>query len=268
MPEQTVRMPVPGGVVAVRRDGSGPPVIFVHGAGGDGHNWDGVVERLRGRFSCVVVDRVGYGASSWHAAEPPDRETHGSHLRIIRSELGLDDACAVGTSAGALAILAALRREPAAFTGAVLIEPPLRIGESPVAAAPRPVPAASELEAAGKASIQRIDASAWEAMSPQDRQRYIASFAVMFRDTSQPPFVLSHAEAAALTLPLSVVYGSKTAGHFVQSATALAAELPNATLDVVEGAAHLMYLTHTDEVAGLIGSLLDRCFKASRPGAR
>lgn len=245
-------------------------MVFVHGAGGDGHNWDGVVERLRDRFSCVVVDRCGYGESSWHAPEPPGRQAHSQHLRLVVSTLGLAGPCAVGTSGGALTILSALREAPTLFAGAALIEPPLRIGDGhadgalPPAARP-PSREGDDLQAMGEASIRRTDAAAWDVMSPENRQRYIASFPAMFRETSQPPFITTTAELARMTLPLAVVYGSATQDRFAESSKALAAALPNSALEVVEGAAHLMYVTHTDEVAGLIGTFLDRCSAEVRP---
>jgi pimeloyl-ACP methyl ester carboxylesterase len=264
------RVPVPGGEVAVRRSGTGPPAVFVHGAGGDGHNWDGVVERLQDRFSCVVIDRCGYGESSWHAPEPPGRQAHARHLRLVVNRLGLAGPCAVGTSGGALTILSALREAPTLFAGAVLIEPPLRIGDGQADGArlPEARPPSREgedLQAMGEASIRRADAGAWDVMSPENRQRYIASFPAMFRETSQPPFVVTTTELARMTLPLAVVYGSATQERFAGSSKALAAALPNSALEVVEGAAHLMYLTHTDEVASLIGNFLDRCSAEAPP---
>jgi len=220
----------------------------------------------------VVVDRCGYGLSSWDGPEPPSRDAHGEHLRLVVSELGLAGAYAVGTSGGALTILAALRRAPATLAGAVLVEPPLRIADGSPEPAPQPAAPphgddTGDLVARGEASIRRLDAAAWDGMSSQDRQRYIASFPVMFRETSQPPFITTKAELAALTLPLAVVYGSTTPERLAESSRALAAALPNSTLEVVEGAAHLMYLTHTDEVAGLIGAFLDRSGAVSRSGS-
>ncbi len=36
--------------------GSGPPVVFVHGLLVDGRLWDGVVQRLKGRYRVIVID--------------------------------------------------------------------------------------------------------------------------------------------------------------------------------------------------------------------
>jgi pimeloyl-ACP methyl ester carboxylesterase len=52
MPEITVEQ----GTIRYRDEGSGPPVVFVHGALVDGTLWTPVVERLAGRARCVVPD--------------------------------------------------------------------------------------------------------------------------------------------------------------------------------------------------------------------
>src|SRR3954451_16640963 len=44
------------GTIRYRDEGTGPAIVFVHGALVDGRLWDPVVERLRDRFRCVVPD--------------------------------------------------------------------------------------------------------------------------------------------------------------------------------------------------------------------
>ena len=44
------------GTVRYRDEGSGPPIVFVHGALVDGTLWSPVVERLAGRARCIVPD--------------------------------------------------------------------------------------------------------------------------------------------------------------------------------------------------------------------
>jgi len=44
------------GTIRYRDEGSGPPIVFVHGALVDGRLWEPVVERLRGSARCVVPD--------------------------------------------------------------------------------------------------------------------------------------------------------------------------------------------------------------------
>lgn len=251
--------------MAVRTAGQGRPVLFIHGAGGDSHNWDGVVDRLKDRFTCLMVDRCGYGQSVWESDQPPSRQEHGAHLRQVVSTLDLGQPCAVGTSGGAITILAALLAAPNLLAGAVLVEPPLRI-EDPGAPSTAPAPSADlhaglegDIIERGTASIRRLDAAAWDSMSSTNRQRYIDSFPTMFKETSQPPFIAARDQLGALTLPCAVVYGTATPERLAESSRALAKTLGAGTLIEVDGAAHLMYLTHTDEVAGLIGSFVEGC---------
>ena len=265
---------VAGGSIAVRTAGSGRGIVFVHGGGGDGHNWDGIVERLRHRFTCVIVDRCGYGKSTWTAPTPPSRDDHGAHFCQVVEELELEDPCGVGTSGGAIAILAALRRHKEIVTGAVLIEPPLHIDDGDGDGVPVPAPLDSssatrtddqgDIVDRGIASIRRLDPVAWDTMVPENRQRYIDSFPTMLRETSQPGIKITRQEIERMDLPVTVVYGTTTPERLIDFSEALSATLPQGRIETIEGAAHLMYLTHTDEVCRLIERFVDTCPRMSR----
>lgn len=49
-------MDTSAGTIRYRETGSGPPILFVHGALVDSHIWDGVAERLSDRFRCIQPD--------------------------------------------------------------------------------------------------------------------------------------------------------------------------------------------------------------------
>ena len=53
---QTIDVTAGDGVLRTRVVGSGPVLVFVHGALVDGRLWDSVVSRLSSRFTCVVPD--------------------------------------------------------------------------------------------------------------------------------------------------------------------------------------------------------------------
>jgi len=50
--------------VAYRRVGEGPPLVFVHGAAGDGRMWQPQLADLRDEFTVVAWDEPGAGGSS------------------------------------------------------------------------------------------------------------------------------------------------------------------------------------------------------------
>ena len=60
--ERRVRLVRTGCTVRVQESGSGPAVLFVHGAASGGTSWADLVARLQG-FRCVMVDRPGCALS-------------------------------------------------------------------------------------------------------------------------------------------------------------------------------------------------------------
>ena len=81
--------------------GSGEPVVLVHGFSGSAEMWDGVTPLLAGRFRVIALDCRGHGASS----EPHDTNAYGSEMvadvaRLL-DELTIDAAHVVGYSMGA-----------------------------------------------------------------------------------------------------------------------------------------------------------------------
>jgi haloalkane dehalogenase len=52
-----------------RKDGSGPPIVFLHGFPLSGHTWDAVVAHLRDRFTCYALDLIGLGQPRSTAGE-------------------------------------------------------------------------------------------------------------------------------------------------------------------------------------------------------
>jgi len=249
---------VDGGSIAVRIYGDGPPVVLVHGAGGDGHNWDRLLTRIPGR-RCVVIDRAGYGSSRWHASAPPSRADHGQHLVTVAASLVGRPCDAVGTSGGALAVIEALRGDPLLFRRIVLIEPPLKLtaAQTTVSTGSTAPPAATaDLRTRGIESVRRLDAAAWDALGEEEQERYIKSFSSMFRETGQPPYELSSSQLAAITTPALVLAGSRTTPRLAALSRDVAGVLPTAAFAEVPGAAHLMYVTHPDQVAAHIETFL------------
>ena len=82
------------------REGSGPPVVFLHGFPLSGHTWDAVVLHLRDRFTCYTPDLIGLGES--HSAAGDDYASPGQAraLRGMLSELGVESYALVGNDTG------------------------------------------------------------------------------------------------------------------------------------------------------------------------
>src|ERR1700689_3212893 len=85
--------------------GSGFPVLFIHGIPTSSHLWNGVVDKLLGRFTCLAVDLPGLGRSAKDDGggnQPGVNQLEDLAERIerIRLEHNIDKWHVVGHDAG------------------------------------------------------------------------------------------------------------------------------------------------------------------------
>ena len=97
MPE----VPLSQGTIRYRDDGSGPPIVFVHGALVDGRLWEPVVERLSGVARCIVPD-LPLGSHELPMREDADLSPHGLAALIagFLDALDLEQVTLVGNDTG------------------------------------------------------------------------------------------------------------------------------------------------------------------------
>jgi pimeloyl-ACP methyl ester carboxylesterase len=101
-----------------QREGSGPPLVLLHGVGHHWQAWRPVIERLAGEFDVVACDSPGFGRS---AALPPSIEpsvpAYADAFEMFFAELGLERPHVAGNSmGGAIALELARRRAVASAT--------------------------------------------------------------------------------------------------------------------------------------------------------
>jgi pimeloyl-ACP methyl ester carboxylesterase len=83
-----------------RREGTGPPVVFLHGFPLSGRTWDEVVRRLRDRFTCWTPDLIGLGQSASAAADDYSSPGQARAIQGMLSELGVGRYALVGNDTG------------------------------------------------------------------------------------------------------------------------------------------------------------------------
>lgn len=59
---------LPSAEVSYRVDGSGPPLLLLHGAGGNSLVWFRQIDAFSRAFTCYALDQPGFGRSTWSAA--------------------------------------------------------------------------------------------------------------------------------------------------------------------------------------------------------
>lgn len=81
--------------------GSGDPVVLIHGLTLDLREWDAQVDALAEKYQVIRYDVVGHGRSSGMSSALPDGSVRDwDHVRDLLDELGVDKAHVVGLSMG------------------------------------------------------------------------------------------------------------------------------------------------------------------------
>lgn len=104
--------------------GSGPPIILVHGLGGQMRNFTyALAERLSGHHRLLIIDRPGAGYSKWKKATDWGLRSHASVINQFIEALELERPLLVGHSLGGAISLAFACEYPNAISGLALLAP-------------------------------------------------------------------------------------------------------------------------------------------------
>lgn len=93
---------------SVRR-GAGPPLLAIHGLGGNWHSWDPILDDLAAEREVIAVDLPGFGETP-PLAGAPTIAAHADALEAFITEQRLDRVACVGSSMGARLALELARR--------------------------------------------------------------------------------------------------------------------------------------------------------------
>ncbi|MFJ9368927.1 alpha/beta fold hydrolase [Nocardia sp. NPDC101769] len=116
---------VPGATLYYEVRGSGPPVLFLPGGGGDAASADPIAEVLEDRFTVVSLDPRGYSRSVLDGPQQTQRvEVQSDDAFRLLDHLTDEPAFVVGGSAGAIVGLDLLARHPDRVRLLIAHEPP------------------------------------------------------------------------------------------------------------------------------------------------
>lgn len=242
VPAATHTVPGPGGAtVSYRKNGSGPPLVLVHGGFSD-HvtNWEFVEPILRDRFTLYAVARRGRGrtsATTGHSLEDEARDVAAVILAIG------EPVFLLGHSYGAQCSLAAAALNPASVRKLVLYEPPLPRLLSPEALLPL-----EHLTAAGSwdafafsffRDVRFVPISDLEAVRASELWPAIVADAPasLYDLRALSHYRFEPRRFASLPMPVMLQYGTESPRH-LYATDALAAILPDAYLEPLAGQAH------------------------------
>lgn len=267
--------------IAYVDEGDGPPVILVHCSSGSHRMWRGLIDQLKGSYRVIAPDLIGYGRSGrWPPGRPFESGMEAQILMLLANAAG-EPAHFVGHSYGGAISLDAVRLMQGRARAMTLIEPV----------------AFHLLRAAGRDEdwqvIEGVINAVNEAMARGDRKAAAAAYmgfwmgrlpwwfaprklkdniidtvdkvALEFlavRWLSAPPLDVY----AVLDVPTLLIHGSKTRRPALAVTQVLAELLPDARIEIVQGAGHMSPLTHTDAVNRLVLAHIEECAAGKASG--
>ncbi len=267
------RLTLPGGnELRVQEIGSGPPVVFIHGAIVAGSSWIVLAKALADEFRCILVDRPGCGLSDPIPDGPlrSPAEFRGFADRLapdLLDGLGLEAAPLVCTSMGGYFGFRAAITSPQRVTR--LVELSWAMG-TPMAKVPMMMRLGSPAPCKAIMTRMPITGSVVKTMLKQVGLRraiesgsfdddMLAWTVAILKHTDtfgsetdnntfislrgeNPEFLFTDEELARVQMPVLLLWGDEDTNGGRPEAEAFAARLPNASLEIVEEAGHAPWI--------------------------
>lgn len=251
----TVRLGAPGGRGA----------LMAHCFLGHAGAWKGLVSRLANPVDALAFDLPGHGRS------PMPDQVGDLHAEVAAEVPGLLAGLGAGPlgfghSFGGAVLLRHAVADPGAFAGLVLVEPVFfaaarGMPEYPVwQASEAPVHAAlaeGRAEDAVRAFLaENGDGTDWGAIPEGERARLIRLIPLV--SATMPGLIgdsgglMDPGRMEGFAAPVLLLAGDRSPPIFRAICRGLAARLPRAEVRLVEGAGHMLPITHAAEVARIV----------------
>jgi len=243
--------------------GTGEPVLLIQGLGYGRTGWGSLPGRLARSHTVVTFDNRGFGDSDKPPGPYSTAELAGDTLAVLDAA-GLERAHVIGASLGGMIAQELALAAPERVDKLVLV------CTTPGGDASFPMPEQTVALFGQAATLDPQDALrrfVVNALSP-DAPDELVEEVLAYRVANPPDPAGWQAQAAAgpthdvverlheLRMPTLVVHGTADNVVDCRNAELLAERIPNARLELVEGAGHLLFWEHADRVSALIEEFL------------
>ena len=245
--------------------GSGPSVLFIAGATGDGGHFQRVAEFLSDEFTVVTYDRRANSRSprprSWQKTSAEEQSDDAAGLI---EALGLAPAAVFGTSGGAIIGLDLAIRHPELIRGAILHEPAM------LSVLDNPEQVMGVIQQAVEGGMQTggprggleafvrffVGDKAFEKLDVQLRERMLGNAETFFdlELGSVGPYHPDDATLAGVEVPMLVMAGAESPPLLIETSRWLASRL-HVALETLPGG-HAPYFDRPEEMAQALRSPL------------
>jgi pimeloyl-ACP methyl ester carboxylesterase len=245
-------------------EGDGPPLLLIHGVGARLDNWDGVAERLKGRFSLIRPDLRGHGRSS-KTRPHYSLDLFSSDLIALLDHLRVERCGVVGHSLGGMIAQRLSLRNPQRVSALALLSTAFgRTSEEKAKVLARV--ALIQDGIAGDHfhnSLARWFTDEFRAQYPD----FIARYAE--RNAENDPACYAEAyrvlatsdlgdEIAAIACPTLIVTGEHDQGSSPEMARRMHALITGSELHILPRMRHSILIEAPDQVAELVGTFFSK----------
>jgi len=235
------------------QEGEYLPVILLHGAGGSHLSWPSDIRRMPG-YRVFALDLPGHGKSGGRGLQSISR--YAEAMLDWLEVMGMHSAVFVGHSMGGAIAMTLALEHPEHVLGLGLIGSATRLRVNPI------LIEETAHETRYLAAVGKIVAWSFSPQAPENLTTLVAKRLGQIR-----PSVLNGDLVACeafdetnrisqITQPALVICGSEDRMIPVRNAYFLADSLPNAQLQIISGAGHMVMLERPEEVASALARFL------------
>ncbi|HMH15553.1 MAG TPA: alpha/beta hydrolase [Edaphobacter sp.] len=252
--------------IAYRDEGSGQPILFIHGHPFNQSMWDPQVAALAPKHRVITFDLRGYGASEVPATDTTTLETMASDINALLDHLNIPKAVIAGLSMGGQIAMAFADLYPQRLSGLILAATfPQADTEEAIktrrATADRFLQQGSVLP--GGEMLPKLIAPASLKRDPDIAVKVFTMIA------HTPPAGAAAAlrgralrkdytqSLTRITAPTLIVAGTEDSYISLETAKQMHQSIPNSHLEIFEGIGHLPNLEATNRFNAIIHSFME-----------
>ena len=244
--------------------GKGPAIVFLHGIGSNAEGWDAQLQHFGKTHRAIAWDAPGYGASGDLDPLAPMAGDYADALASLLDVLGIERAVLVGNSLGALMSAAFVKRYPARVIGLVLSDVAAGHGmldeETRNDKLMQRLDDVAELGPAGMAE-KRAGNLIGSGAAPGTRNKVVRAMSkIRPKGYGQAARMLSlgnvFAELQGCNAPAMVVCGAEDRVTPPDGNRKVAAAIPGARFELIEGIGHLPYSEAPERFNALVENFI------------
>lgn len=238
--------------------GDRTPIIFLHGVGSDKSVWRPQLAHFGEQRLAIAFDYPGYGDSD-RASADTSRDDYAAAILSAMRVLGVERAHICGLSLGGIVAIALHHLAPDACASMILADT-FAVHPDGRAIFERSEAGSRDLAAMAKA---RVDLLIAQPADPIVRREVVGTMSridpAAYRIGARAVWLADQtARAAAIRVPTLVVVGAQDSITPPALSAELAALIPDAQMQIIEGAGHLSNLEMPEAFNALIDAFLDR----------